>query len=164
MKKWKVLLIAISIAIAVSNAFVVPFLYFNSLLIVNSQFAWKTYALWEAYWFVMVMLLSNIVLSHKFAEGKKQEWLFLISVMLVVSNLLAYVVYTLYVSKWKLQGTDWIGSLTRVLEFDWRFYGIMAIFFIGLMLLYLAVLDRRMFKAIFGNSGLSGKGNLKSIE
>ena len=41
------------------------------------------------------MLLSNVLLSHRFAQGILQEILFLISTALLVSNLLGYVLFCL---------------------------------------------------------------------
>ena len=111
--------------------------------------------------YVVLMLLSNVVLSHKFSQGRLQEILFLISTAILISNLLGFVVYSLIKSNFKFKALDWYGFLERIVAFDGTYYGIVLIMLIAFIAIYCYFIDRRMLLMI--RSGIKGSGKLKQI-
>ena len=57
-------------------------------LISQESLTFVSFLRWFVFIYVMLMLLSNVLLSHRFSEGRRQEILFLVSTALLVSNLL----------------------------------------------------------------------------
>ena len=78
---------------------------------------------WFIFLYVILMLLSNVLLSHRFSQGRLQEILFLISTALLVSNLLGYVLYCLIKCGFNLKMLDWFGFLEGIVAFDSGYYG-----------------------------------------
>ena len=60
-----------------------------SILISQESLTFVSFLRWFIFLYVILMLLSNVLLSHKFSQGRLQEILFLASTALLVSNLLA---------------------------------------------------------------------------
>ena len=82
--KQKLGFIGIIQLICVALSGVISFL----ILIAQESLAFISFLRWFIFLYVILMLLSNVVLSHRFASGRLQEILFLISTSLLVSNLL----------------------------------------------------------------------------
>ena len=117
---------------------------------------------WSVFLYVILMLLSNVMLSHRFSEGRLQEILFLLSSALLISNLLGYVLFCLILSNFNFQKLDWFGFLESIVEFNAVYYGIVVIMFIAFIAIYCYFIDRRMLLMI--RAGLRGKGKLKQVE
>ena len=66
-----------------------------SLFVLISQecLTFISFLRWFIFLYIILMLLSNVMLSHRFSQGRVQEILFLLSTALLVSNLLGYVLY-----------------------------------------------------------------------
>ena len=117
---------------------------------------------WSVFLYVILMLLSNVMLSHRFSEGRLQEILFLLSSALLISNLLGYVLFCIILSNFNFGKLDWFGFLESIVEFNAVYYGIVVIMFIAFIAVYCYFIDRRMLLMI--RAGLRGKGKLKQVE
>ncbi|MGN1060299.1 MAG: type IV secretory system conjugative DNA transfer family protein [Candidatus Coproplasma sp.] len=125
-------------------------------------FNWLSFLRWTLFWYVMFMLLSNVLLSHKFAKGKAQEILFFISASLLISDLIAFVLYALIKSGFNFSRLDWLGFLNNIVMFDIIYYGLVFGIFVLFTVFYCAFLDRNMLGSF--RSGLRGKGKLKQVK
>jgi len=117
---------------------------------------------WFIFIYVILMLLSNVLLSHRFSQGRMQEILFLASTALLVSNLLGFVLYCLIKCGFDLKFLDWLGFFESIVAFDGMYYGIVVVMFIAFVAIYCYFIDRRMLLMI--RSGLHGSGKLKQVE
>ena len=133
-----------------------------AILISQSALSFISFLRWSIFLYVILMLISNVVLSHKFAQGRLQEILFLVSTALLVSNLLGFVLYALIRSNFNFKLLDWFGFLERIVKFDASYYGLVLIMFIAFVAVYCYFIDRRMLLML--RSGIRGKGSLKQIE
>ena len=84
-----------------------------AILIPQSALSFISFLRWSIFLYVILMLISNVVLSHKFAQGRLQEILFLASTALLVSNLLAFVLYALIKSNFNFKLLDWFEETGR---------------------------------------------------
>ena len=135
-----------------------------SLIITLSQngSSFVSFLCWSLFLYVALMLLSNVALSHKFSQGRRQEILFLISTAILVSGLLGYLLYCLIRCGFEFKQLDWFGFLEDIVKFDAMYYGIMLIMFVLFIVVYCYFIDRRMLLMI--RSGLRGFGKLKQVE
>ena len=133
-----------------------------SVLIVQESLTFISFLRWFIFIYVILMLLSNVLLSHRFSQGRLQEILFLISTSLLVSNLLGFVLYCLIRCSFNLKMLDWFGFFERIVAFDGTYYGIVLIMFFAFVAIYCYFIDRRMLIMI--RSGITGKGKLKQLE
>ncbi len=121
------------------------------------------YMRYEVFLFLFLMLFANVLLSNRFCSGKAQEWLFFLSVSVLVSVLLAFVTYSVIKSEWKTDRIAWGECLREIVEFDFLFYGLSLGFFVAFVSLYCGVFDRSLLR-FARSSGLIGQGKIKSIE
>ena len=135
-----------------------------SLLILISQesLTFLSFLRWLIFLYVILMLLSNVVLSHRFSKGRVQEILFLISTSLLVSNLLGYVVFCLIKCRFDFKMLDWFGFMESIVAFDAMYYGIVLLMFIVFIVIYCYFIDRRMLLML--RAGIRGTGKLKQVE
>jgi type IV secretory pathway TraG/TraD family ATPase VirD4 len=133
-----------------------------TILISQGGLTFVSFLRWGIFLYVILMLLSNVILSHKFAQGRGQEILFLISTALLVSNLLGYVLYCLLKCNFNFKLLDWFGFLEKIVAFDAIYYGIVIVMFIAFVVVYCYFIDRRML--LMMRSGLKGSGKLKQVE
>ena len=117
---------------------------------------------WAIFLYVIFMLLSNVMLSHRFSKGRLQEILFLLSTALLVSSLLGYLLYSLIKCDFNLKYLDWLGFLQNIIAFDAIYYGIVVLMFIAFVAIYCYFIDRRMLLML--RAGLKGSGKLKQVE
>ncbi len=137
----------------------------NIVVLVVSGFpiTLQEYLKYEIFVFVYLMLFANVFFSNKFCSGKAQEWLFFLSVSLLISSFLAFIFYSLIISGWKMDRIAWVECLQSVIGVDFLFYGLSLGFFIAVVSLYCGVFDRNILR-FARTTGLIGKGNLNSIE
>ena len=95
----------------------------------NEMLTFGKWLQWEIFWYIMLMIFSNMIFAHKYAQGKAQEILFSLSTFICVSNLMAFVLYCLIQCDFKFEKLDWLGFLDKVVVFDINFYGIALVFF-----------------------------------
>ena len=131
-------------------------------LISQESLTFISFLRWFLFIYVILMFLSNVLLSHRFSQGRLQEILFLVSTALLVSNLLGYVFYCLVKCGFNFKVLDWLGFFNEIVAFDAMYYGIVIIMFIVFVVIYCYFIDRRMLLMI--RSGLRGKGKLKQVE
>ena len=132
------------------------------VLWLGKMFSLATFVRWSIFWFVIFMLISNLLFVHKFTSGKKQEVLFFIVAELLISNLVAYAIYCLIECRLDLARLDWLGFLDRIISFDVKYYGIVLALFLLLSFIYCKFIDPKMLT--FMKVGLRGKGKLKQVE
>ena len=133
-----------------------------SVLIPTGGLTFLSFLRWSVFLYVILMILSNVVLSHKFAQGRVQEILFLVSTALLVSNLLGYVLYCLIKCNFNFKLLDWFGFLERIVAFDPIYYSIVLVMFIAFVAVYCYFIDRRML--LMMRAGIRGSGKLKQVE
>lgn len=155
--KAKFILILESIDFVLVNLIVIPFLMSRHML------TGLNYLKWTLFWFLIFSMLGNVLFAHKFASGRKLEWVFFISAGILISCLLSYVIYTLIYNKFNFGNMDWAGALDKILSFDAIFYGIQILVFLGVSALYFTFFDRKMLLAL-RTTGLMGHGKSKTIE
>lgn len=154
-KKLGTIGIIVLINLVLSNAIVLGAL--------NSSFTFDAYIKCEVFLFVLLMLFSNVFFSNKFCSGKAQEWLFFLSVALIVSVALAFLLYSFIKSDWKIKQMAWGVSIKSILDWDWLYFGLTLGFFIGVVAFYCGIFDRELLR-FTRTSGLIGKGKINSIE
>ena len=133
-----------------------------AVLISQDSLSFPSFIRWFIFLYVILMLLSNVMLSHRFSSGRLQEILFLLSTALLVSNLLGYVIFCLIKCNFDFKQLDWLGFFEKIIAFDAVYYGIVVIMFIAFVALYCYFIDRRMLLMI--RAGLKGSGKLKQVE
>ena len=133
-----------------------------SVLLSQESLTFISFLRWFIFLYVILMLLSNVMLSHRFAQGRLQEILFLASTSLLVSNLLGYLLYCLIKCSFNFKMLDWFGFLQRIVAFDPMYYGIVLIMFIAFIVIYCYFIDRRML--LMMRAGIRGTGKLKQVE
>ena len=135
-----------------------------SLSVLRSQggLSWVSFLRWSIFLYVILMLLSNVLLSHRFSQGRLQEVLFLVSTSLLISNLLGYLMYSLIKCNFNFKMLDWFGFLEKIVAFDSTYYGIVIIMFIAFVAVYCYFIDRRMLLML--RAGIRGSGKLKQVE
>ena len=133
-----------------------------SILMSQEGLTLTSFLRWSVFLYVILMLISNVALSHKFSQGRLQEILFLISTAILISNLLGFVLYSFIKCNFDLTMLDWFGFLENVVAFDSTYYGIVLIMFIAFVAVYCYFIDRRML--LMMRAGIRGSGKLKQVE
>ncbi len=145
------------ILIIVSLVSVLIFLNYNEMLNASKFFKWFFL------WWLILTLFFNVLLSNKFASGRAQEWLFYISSGVLISSIISYILFSIINSSFKFSNMDWIGSLEKILDFNFIYFGLLVVVFSGFSIFYFTFFDRQMLKGI-RNLGLSGKGKLNRVD
>ena len=117
---------------------------------------------WTIYWYINLMLVSNVLFSNKFAKGKTQEIIFIIAAEGIIANMLSYILYCIIECKFDFRRLDWIGFLDKIVSFDFKYYGMVLIFIALLTLLVVKFVNPQLLN--FMKSGLRGKGKLKQVD
>ena len=149
--------IAVLTSMVVSAIGVYAFLKSNHML--NKDTFWG----WTIFFTVIMILLGHIFLSHKFSEGKLQEWSFFFSSNVLISLFVSFIIYTLIKCEFNLSSVDWIGSVNKMLGLDLTFYGIQFLVFTVFTVFYCGFIERDMVRFLF-KRGLLGKGKLKMLK
>ena len=158
MKKIKFIAILQLFIIVITAISVTTFLNYNMML--NGG----NWIRWFIFWWVIASLLFNVLLSNKFAEGVAQEWVFFISIGVLISSIISYILFSFIYSDFNYENMNWIGSLKAIIEVDSRYYGILLAVFIGFSALYFSFFDREMLKGFKSGSSLGGKGKLNRVD
>lgn len=158
MKKIKFIAILQLFIIIITAIGVTTFLNFNMML--NG----KNWIRWFLFWWVIGSLLFNVLLSNKFAEGVAQEWVFFISIGILISSIISYILFSFIYSDFNYANMNWVGSLKAIIDLDSRYYGIILAVFIGFSALYFSFFDREMLKGFKSGSSLGGKGKLNRVD
>jgi hypothetical protein len=95
-----------------------------SLLVLhaNDMLSFGKWLQWEIFWYVMLMIFSNVIFAHRIAQGKVQEVLFFLSTFITISNILAFVLYSLIKCNFNFYRLDWLGFLDRIVALDFNVY------------------------------------------
>ncbi len=133
-----------------------------AILWYSKMFSYEKLIRWSAFWFIILMFVSNLLFVHKFTSGKKQEVLFFIVAELLISSLIAYTAYCLIECRLDLARLDWLGFLDKIIYFDSKYYGMVLIIFVVLAFIYCKFIDPKMLS--FMKPGMRGKGKLKQVE
>ena len=133
------------------------FLRFNNMLNINN------FLKWGIFWWLIATLLANVLFSHMFGKGKAQEWVFYISISVLISTIFAYIIFTFIYSGFDINNMDFIGSLQAVLDINATYYAILLIILIGFSAMYFTFFDKSLVKGLFSN-GLHGVGKLNRVD
>jgi len=162
MKKRYVFLIVLLVALVLSNVVAIPVLVSTGLFKNDvGNLTFSNYLRWEIFLFVSFLLLASVVSSHKFAAGKLQEVIFVVSSVLVVSELVAYLLFTLIDCNFDFTVIDWFGSLNKIM-ISWKYYTLLFGVFVALFVGYCLTINRNFIK-VFSKSGVIGSGKLKQV-
>ena len=108
------------------------------------------------FFFVLFMEIASITVSNKFASGKFQEILFILASILLISEILGYIVFSLIECKFQFAQIDWLGSLINMPS-SGIYFGVLAGFFVGITLLYIFVINKNFISVFTSKSGSSAK-------
>ena len=108
------------------------------------------------FFFVLFMEIASITVSNKFASGKFQEILFILASILLISEILGYIVFSLIECKFQFAQIDWLGSLINMPS-SGIYFGVLAGFFVGITLLYIFVINKNFISVFTSKSGTSAK-------
>ncbi len=162
MKKGLAFLIAFFGAFLVANAIAVPILLQTGLLFDSAgKIIYENYLKWVLFLFVTLFLFASVVSSHRIASGRFREVLFVVASLLLISELIGYLIYTVMECKFDFKVVDWYGSFLSLMT-SYTYYAIFGGTFALLLLVYCTVINRN-FLAVFSNSGISGNGRLKQV-
>ena len=128
----------------------------------NGMLTLEKWLQWEIFWYIMLMIFSNVIFAHRIAQGKLQEVLFFLSTFICISNILAFILYSLIQCNFNFSRLDWLAFLDQVVAFDFNFYGMALMFFGFCLFIYCKFIDPKML--YFMKGGIRGKGKLKQIE
>jgi len=163
MKKRTVVLIVQGACLIVAS--ILSFIILNSreLLTVNGDLQYVTIIECVLWFHVLLSLLCNILVSHKYAEGKLQEVIFFGSSTFSIGFILSYILVSLMDCNFDFNHVDWVGSLIKIFTFKIiLFFPILLVMMILYTIFYGTCIDRNIFK-LFQSSGLRGEGKLKQL-
>ena len=156
MKQRYYLYIALIISLVVSNVIAIPVLATTGLFkSAEGTFTIFPYLRWTASIFIITMLFNCVVLSHKFATGRFQEVLFVVAAVLLISIILAFILFALVECKFEFTIIDWFGSFDSML-ISGIYYLLLAIVF-GLLFAVYGLIINKNFFTIFSKNGPYGK-------
>ena len=155
MKKRHIVYLVILAALILSNVFGI-ILAVNGLFDdLAGEFSIPTYVGFAIFNFACFFLFGCVVLSHKFATGKFQEVLFVVSSILLISVIFSYLVYSLIDCKFEFKLVDWLGVLINM-STSWVYYIVLGVTFGALFFIYSFAINRK-FINLFSKSGTSLK-------
>ena len=125
----------------------------------NEMLTFGNWLQWVIFWYIMLMIFSNVIFSHRYAHGKVQEVIFFLSTFTCISNILAFIIYSLIQCNFNFARLDWLSFLDKVVAFDAAFYGIALVIFGVCLFVYCKFIDPKML--YFLKAGMYGKGKLK---
>ncbi len=161
MKKRHVLYIVIIISFIISNLIAIPVIRARGLFqSASGSFTLVPYFKWMGTIFIIFMLFNCIVASQKFASGRFQEVLFIITSILLISMILSYLAFALIQCKFEIGIIDWLGSFDMMIV-SGPYYLILAFVFCGLTAFYSVAINKN-FITIFSKNGADGK--LKQVK
>lgn len=161
MKKRHYFLLAIIIALIISNAIAIPILITKGLFTnPDGSFTIVNYVRWILNIMIIMMLFQCVVMSHKFASGRFQELLFIFASILLISVIVGYLVFALFECKFEFTIVDWYGSFDNML-LSGMYYLILFLVFFSFFALYAFVINKN-FLSIFSKNGPYGK--LKQVK
>ena len=159
MKRKHYLYIAIIISFVISNVIAISVLVSKGMFVnANGGFTMIPYLRWTLSIFIILMLFSSVVLSHKFASGRFQEILFVVASLLLISMVISYLAFTLIDCKLDFTVVDWFGTFDSML-IAYLYYIILLIVFVLMFAIYCAFINKK-FLDIFSNGP---KGRLKQV-
>ena len=159
MKKRHVLFIFIGISLAISTALTLA-LYFNGMFnnytetpdIINT-------VAFGIFFTISTFFLLSIIFSNRFSTGVVQEVLFVISSLLIISEIMGYLVFSLVDCGFNFSEIDWLGSFTRS-TVSWIFYLIIGLLFLAFFLIYVLMINKNFVSIITNKSA----NNLKQVK
>ena len=147
-KKRHYFYLATIIALVISNAISIPILIAKGMFVdAEKHFLFGNYIRWMLTIFSISFIFNCIVMSQKFASGRFQEILFIISALLLISIILSYLLFALINCGFKIKVIDWFGAIDEMF-ISLKYYIILIIVFIVLFVLYSMVINRN-FLSIF---------------
>ena len=163
MKRFKILNIAIIIAIVLSNIIALSILIPNKVLAnPDGSFPFGSYFRWIIAFFSLFMLATLVAISHLISTGKIQEIIFVVSSLLLNSFVFGYLVFALLECNFMFVKIDWLGSFDKML-IDFRFYLAFLIIF-GLLFAVYALVINKNFLSIFGTKSKLRQVNNSNLE
>lgn len=162
-KKFRFILLLQIICVVLSVGLTCAVFASNGMLLPQGgNFRLGLFLQWIIFWYVVFMLFSNVVMSHRFAAGKVQELLFFFSSAILISGVVSYVFFTLVRCGFDFSVIDWWGSLLAVIRLDVIYYLNVILVLVLFVIFYSLVIDRRMLDFV-GHGGVRGSGKLKQV-
>ena len=159
MKKRHVLYIFIGISLAISAALTFA-LYFNGMFnnYTETPDIINTIA-FGVFFTISTFFLLSIIFSNRFSTGVVQEVLFVFSSLLIISEIMGYLVFSLVDCEFNFSEIDWLGSFTRS-TVSWIFYLITGLLFLAFFLIYVLMINKNFISIITNKSA----NNLKQVK
>ena len=104
-----------------------------------------------AFYAVIFFLFASVIVSSKFASGVFQEILYIVSSLLLISGVVAFVFFALLDCHFQFNQIDWLGALGKMPK-TWSYYLIHAGVFILFFVLYAAFINKNFIATITGKS------------
>lgn len=135
----------------------------SGLLFAGDSFQFLLLINYTVWFYVLAILIANVVFAHSISDGKFQDFIVFISSQFVISVFLGFIVYCLVKCEFVFSDLDWIGFFRQAVEFkDASFYIILGITFVVCTLFYIIFINRKILN-FFKTSGLKGIGKLNSV-
>jgi len=152
------------VCIIIAHVITLPILFTQELVsLENFGISYTIYLRWIIFWYAVLFMFSNVILSHKIAQGKTQELLFFFCTAILISGSLGFVIYCLIKCKANFAQLDWFKFICYTCQFeDWLFWAVSFIVLVIFVVIYATFIDRRILN--FARSGLRGSGKLKQID
>ena len=161
MKKRHVLCLVIIISFILANVITIPVIKTRGMFVdATGSFTLVPYFRWMISIFIAFMLFQCIVASQKFATGRFQEILFVITSIMLISVILSYLLFALFDCKFEFGIIDWLGTFDKMIV-SGLYYLFLIIVFLGLFVLYCFVINKN-FISVFAKNGPNGK--LKQVK
>mgnify|MGYP003571280605 CR=1 FL=1 len=155
--RYKFLAILVSVALVVSAVIVVP------ILLATKSFTWTNALAYIGFLFFMLFNIGMIVFAHKILTGKAHDIVFTLCSSIMISLLLAIIVFGIIVNNGDFDNFDWADVVLRIVGWDWLFIGLQITILVIFLSIYLGFIDRELWK-FMRYTGIGGKGKLKQME
>ena len=111
------------------------------------------------FFFVVFFLIASVIISSRFASGLFQEILFIVASLLLISGILAFLLFALIDCKFEIAVIDWIGAFLKMPK-SLFYYLLLGGIFVALFLIYIFVINKDFISVITKG----GKGKLKQVK
>lgn len=163
MKKFGIVGILITIAVAVSCGLSFIINYSMHIYKIDGVIQWDNLLAWAIFLFIFIMLIFNVTLSHLIIDGMGQQVLFFISASILISIFIGSMIFALSECDFDFAVLDWPEFYNKMAHGNAKYVGIVVLTLIIFLVTYCGFIDRRVLNFI-GGHGLRGSGKLKQID
>ncbi|MCQ3035593.1 MAG: type IV secretory system conjugative DNA transfer family protein [Bacilli bacterium] len=130
----------------------------------NGVFQLFPFLNYAIFFYLLLMLISNVIFCRKISDGPFQEVVVFLSSILVISIFFGFIVYCLIKCSFVFSDLDWIGFLLQAIELkDFTYLICVGVCVVAFGLIYGIFVNRNIW-LFFKRGGLRGKGKLGTIK